>query len=384
MRVAIVHDYLTQLGGAERVVLSLLRTFPGADLYTSIYDPDTTFAEFREFDVRTTRLQSLPHHGNAGRALLPLYPRAFESLRLRGYDLVISSSSGFAHGVTVEGGFHAVYCYTPPRFLYDPDAYFMAGAPSLQRSRALLAPLLSLLRRWDRRAASRPDLYIAISDVVAERVARIYGREAPVVHPPVDVGRVQSTSQEPEVAQPYYLVLARSLAYKRLDLAIQACNELGARLVVVGDGPAHRELRSIAGPTIEFLGCRSEGDINRLLHHCTALIQPGREDFGIVPLEANAAGRPAVVFAAGGGVETVVDGVSGVHVHEQSVPAFVDALRRVERATWSPERIRAHAATFGEARFQRELLATLERHVIPTSFDFNDVVLPDKVSPDNA
>jgi len=367
MKVALVHDYLTQRGGAERVALSLCRMFPDAPLFTSVYDPEQTFPEFADVDVRTSFLQRLPH-GNP-RALLPLYPRAFGRLLLSGYDLVISSTSGWSHGVLVEDGLHIAYCHTPPRWLYRTDTYLdVAIVP--RPLRPLLAPLLKRLRRWDQIAASCPDIYVANSHAVARRVADVYGRSAPVIYPPV---HTTPCTTEPVASEwPYYLVVSRLLPYKRVDLAIEACNRLGRRLVVVGSGPMEEELKQRAGHLVEFRADVDDEELACLMASCTALLQAGEEDFGIVPLEANAAGRPVVAFAAGGALDTVESEVSGVLFHRQTVDSLIDALHRVEARTWDRDSLRAHAAGFGERRFHAELSALIdlrvqERAVVPTS-----------------
>lgn len=358
LRVAIVHDDLTQRGGAERVVLSLHRLFPDAPIYATVYDPEGTYPEFAELDVRSSFLQRLPHRGGRARALLPFYPAAVRTLRLRGYDLVVSSSSRFAHGTRTPGAFHLCYCYNPPRWLHQADEYFADGGPVPAKVRPLLAPVLGWLRRWDRAASRRPDLYVAISRTVADRIKSVYGREARVVRPPLDLSRFRPVGPTESVA-PYYLMVSRLLPYKRVDLAVQACAARGSRLVVVGSGPAEQTLRRLAGPTVEFRSGLNEVELTELLANCVAVVQPGLEDLGFAPLEANACGRPALAYAAGGALETVVDGVTGVHFGEQSVASLVAAMDRVEASLWDGDILRTHAATMGEERFHRELIGVL-------------------------
>lgn len=360
MRVAIVHDYLTQRGGAERVVLALLRAFPGADLYTSVYDPPGTYPEFAAHDVRTTALQRLPHEGPAFRRLLPLYPIAFSSLRLRGYDLVVSSSSGWAHAVRAPGAAHLVYCYTPPRFLHQTDRYLAEGGVVPAPLRPLLPPVLAGLRRWDRWAARRPDAYVAISGGVAERIRDVYRRRAEVVHPPVDVARIAPADGPPAPDAPY-VVLARLLPYKRVDLAVRVCTERALPLVVVGDGPERARLEAMAGPSVRFLRDLQDEELAELLRSCRGLIQCGEEDFGLAPLEANAAGRPAVAYGAGGALETVREGQTGVLFSVQTPEALAAALDRLETTTCDPAALRRHAEGFGEERFRRALRSSVAR-----------------------
>lgn len=367
LRVALVHDDLTQRGGAERVVLSLHRLFPHAPIFTTVFDADGTYPEFHDLDVRTTFLQRFPHRGNAARALLPLYPAAVSRIDLRGYDLVVSSSSRFAHGVRVPDGVHVTYCHNPPRFLHQTDEYFAAGAPVPAWSRRALAPLLGSLRRWDREASTRPDLYVANSRVTAGRIARAYGRRSEVIHPPVELGRFTAAEPAPDTPipdEPYYLAVARLLSYKRIDLAAGACRRLGRRLVVVGAGPAAARVREAGGPNVEIRSRVTDPELVALLRECTALLQPGVEDFGLAPLEANAAGRPVVAFGEGGALETVLRGTTGLVFHDQSVEAVSDAMTRVEEQEWDPSVLRRHAASFGEAAFHARLRDRLEAALI--------------------
>jgi glycosyltransferase involved in cell wall biosynthesis len=362
MRVALVHDYLTQRGGAERVVLALHELFPEAPVYTSVYDAKGTFAEFRDLDVRPSELQRLPHRGGRARALLPLYPRAFDRMQLAGYDLVVSSSSGWAHGVRAPGALHLCYCHNPARWLYQTDSYLSDGGPIASWAEPGVRLLLNRLRRWDQEAARRPDRYVANSRVVARRVQTLYGRESTVIHPPVDVDRFAGATFDAG-AEPYDLVVSRLLPYKRVDLAIRACAARRHRLVVVGTGPAEASLRALAdavGARVDFRASVRDHELVALLGGCTALIQAGEEDFGIVPLEANAAGRPTVAFARGGARETVLDDVTGVLFHEPTEDSLVDALERVEAKTWDAVALRGHARTFGVDRFHARVRAAID------------------------
>lgn len=359
MKVALVHDYLTQRGGAERVVLSMHRLFPDAPIYTSIYDPNTTFADYRGLDVRPV-LPRLSRYGRHTRALLPVYPVTFGRLRLRGYDLVLSSSAGWAHATRAVGAVHVCYCNNPPRWIYDQDRYFADGGPVPRLARPVVRAAMGGLARWDRRAARRPDVYVASSQAVARRIAAAYGREpAAVVHPPVEVDRFPA--EPPATGGDYALVVSRLLPYKRVDLAVAACERLGMPLVVVGGGPAEAALRAQAGPhtNTEFRKGLGEDELSRLIAGCAVMIQAGEEDFGLAALDANAAGRPAVAYAGGGALETVVDGETGVLFTEQSVDSLAGALDRARTTPWDPRALRRHAETFAEPRFHRELLAVI-------------------------
>jgi len=354
--VVLVHDYLNQRGGAERVVLEMASMWPSAPVYTSLYRPDSTFPGFRGLDVRTSFLDRMPVD-RGFRALLPLYPAAFRSLGTIDADLVISSSSGWAHGVrTSPRAFHAVYCHTPARWLYG--AQYLGASTSAQRA---IAPLLGGLRRWDGRSARRADLYIANGELVRKRIWLRYGHDAPIVHPPVDVERFTPTPRGDRL-----LVVSRLLPYKRVDLVVEAATRADIGLDVVGAGPALEDLRARAGSTVRFLGHLPDAEITELFEGCRAFCLPGVEDFGITTLEANAAGKPVVAFAGGGALETVQDGVTGAFFDEMSVSSVLDALRRCDEISTQPAVIAQHAKRFSPDAFRERLTAVLaegfERH----------------------
>lgn len=341
---AIVHDYLNQRGGAERCVLEMAAIWPQAAIYTSLYRPRSTFPEFAARDVRTSPLDRLPVD-RGFRNLFPLYPAAFHSFGRLAQDVVISSSSGWAHGVrSAEGAFHVVYCYTPARWLY--------GGEHLGRSRAAHAatPVLDRMRSWDRRAALRADMYIAISNEVRARVKLRYGIDAPVVYPPVDTQRFQPSERGERL-----LVVSRLLPYKRVDLVVDAATRAGIGLDVVGTGPALDDLARRAGPTVDFHGRLSDDDVTRLMETCRAFCLPGQEDFGITPVEANAAGKPVVAFAGGGALETLEDGRTGVFFGDPTVDAVLDAIRRCDELETAPATIAASAQRFSREAFHASL-----------------------------
>ena len=341
--VVLVHDYLNQRGGAERVVLELAAMFPGAPLYTSLYRRASTFPEYEALDIRTSFLDPLPVDRHF-RALFALYPAAFRSLGPIDAELVLSSSSGWAHTVrTTPRAFHAVYCYTPARWLYG-------GYLTHSSTQRALEPLWGKLRRVDIAAAARADLYIAISEQVRKRIRRRYGRDAPVVYPPVDVGRFT-----PRPRGERLLVVSRLLPYKRVDLVIDAATRAGLELDVVGTGPALADLRHRAGPSVRFHGDLPDAQITALFEGCRAVCLPGVEDFGIVPVEANAAGKPVVAFAGGGALETIEEGVGGVFFRQQSPRALLGALDRCDEIDSSPERIAQNAQRFSRDTFRRRL-----------------------------
>lgn len=347
--VAIVHDYLNQRGGAERVVLEMASIWPQAPIYTSLFRPQSTFPEFGGRDVRTSPLNRLPVD-EGFRNLFPLYPAAFRAFGTLDEDVVISSSSGWAHGVrTAPRSFHAVYCYTPARWLYGGD-HLRVSRPRQQ----VLKPAIGLMRRWDRAAARRADLYIAISEGVRLRIKQRYGLNAPVVYPPVDTHRFR-----PKPRGERLLVVSRLLPYKRVDVVVDAATQAGMALDVVGSGPALDDLRRRAGPTVDFHQRLGDADITRLMESCRAFCLPGQEDFGITPIEANAAGKPVIAFGGGGALETIEDGRTGVFFREHDVAAFLDAIARCDRVPTSPEAIAASAERFSQEAFRAGLLHVL-------------------------
>jgi glycosyltransferase involved in cell wall biosynthesis len=347
--VALVHDYLNQRGGAERVVLEMARIWPRAPIYTSLYRPASTFPEFRELDVRASPLDRLPVD-RGFRSLFPLYPLAFRSFGTLGQDLVVSSSSGWAHAVrTRPDTLHVVYCHTPARWLYGGE---YLGASSGRQ--AALKPFSSLLRIWDRSAARRPDLYIANGSTVRDRIRTLYGRDAPIIYPPVDVDRFTPTPRGERL-----LVVSRLLPYKRVDIVVEAATKAGIGLDVVGIGPALGGLRRMAGPSVAFHGRIDDRSITELMEGCRAFCLPGTEDFGITPVEAQAAGKPVVAFGAGGALETVTEGVTGAFFHRHDVAEVLVAVERCDSIESSPNEIAHHAQRFSRQAFQKRLLTTI-------------------------
>jgi glycosyltransferase involved in cell wall biosynthesis len=352
--VAIVHDYLNQPGGAERVVLAIAGMWPDAPIYTSLYRVDSTFPSFGGAEIRTSPLDLMPVD-RGFRNLFPLYPAAFRAFGTLDHDVVISSSSGWAHSVrTAPHTFHAVYCHNPARWLY--------GRAHLSGSRRrALAPFVGALRSWDRVAARRAQLYIANSQEVSGRIRDQYGVEAPVVYPPVEIGRFR-----PRPRGERLLVVSRLLPYKRVDAVVDVATRTGIGLDVVGVGPAMDELRSRAGASVSFHGRVSDADVAELMEGCRALCLPGTEDFGITPVEAMAAGKPVVAFAGGGALETVTEGRTGAFFHRHDPVSVLDAIRRCDRIAAQPEEIAQSARRFSrhafEVRLRTVLQAGLQRH----------------------
>jgi glycosyltransferase involved in cell wall biosynthesis len=339
----LVHDYLNQRGGAERVVLEMSNLWPDAPIYTSLYRPASTFDEFAERDVRTTSLDRLPVDRHF-RTLFPLYPAAFRSLGPIDADVVVSSSSGWSHAVrTSERAYHVVYCHSPSKWLWGDYLGSRAG-------RLLLRPAASFLRRWDAKAARRPDLYMANSREIQAQIKRAYGLTAEVVYPPVDVGRFT-----PRARGERLLTVARLLGYKRIELIVEAATKAGIGLDVVGTGPELADLRARAGPGVAFHGSLDDASVTELFESCRAYCLPAREDFGISAVEAQAAGKPVIAFGRGGALETVEDGVSGVFFNRHSVGCVIDAIARCDEIDTPPEHIAALASRFSPERFRQRL-----------------------------
>lgn len=357
MRVAIVHDWLNQTGGAENVLDVLHDLYPDAPIYTSMYGPDLMHPKYRAWDIRTSFMQRLPGVTRHHQPYLPLYPLAFESFDLSGYDVVISNSSGFCHGVlTRPETVHVNYCLTPPRYCWMLPQYLERERVG-GLARRVLPMLVSLLRTWDAVASQRVDHFIGISNAIARRIRKFYRRDAEVIYPPVETTKFVPA----ETVGDYYLIVSRLIPYKRVDLAIRAFNLLRKPLWIVGDGRDRAALERIAGPTIRFLGRVPDGAVERLFAECRAFIFPGEEDFGITPVEAQAAGRPVVAYAAGGALETVLDGQTGVFFYEPTAESLAEAVERLERLHFEPARAVRWAQQFDTAIFRERLTRSVAR-----------------------
>jgi glycosyltransferase involved in cell wall biosynthesis len=356
MKVAIVHDYFCQMGGAERVVEVLHGLFPDAPIYTTLVCRDQLWPGLRDAEFRTSPMQWLPWPRRTYRFWFPLYPWAIDQMDLSGFDLVISSSAAFSKGVNVRpGARHICYCHTPMRYVWDYDAY-VARERFGPLTRRALPPMIERMREWDLRTGDHPSLYIANSTAVAERIRRCYGRQAEIIHPPVGIDRYSPSDEDAD----YYLVVSRLVAYKRIDLAVAAFTAMNRPLLVIGDGPARRALQRMAGPTITFVGRLPDEDVAYHYARCRGLVFPGIEDFGIVPIEANAAGRPVVAYRAGGALDTVVDGRTGVFFEAQTVADLEAAVRRCDAIRWDKAVLGRHAARFSQAEFVRKFMAVLD------------------------
>ncbi|HVA92646.1 MAG TPA: glycosyltransferase [Chloroflexota bacterium] len=357
MRVALVHDYLNQPGGAEHVVEVLHHLFPEAPVYTSVYDRDAMPAFWRQVDVRTTFMQQISPRLRIAKRLLPLYPYAFESLDLSGFDLVLSSCSTFSKGVIAPPGtLHVCYCHNTTRFLWMYHEYLAhERVGALQH--ALLRPMVTPLRAWDFQAAQRVDHFVANSRATADRIQKFYRRPSVVIEPPVRTAEFAGGDGTFDNA---FLVIARLQSYKRIDLAVQAATRLSMPLLVAGRGSDEARLRALAGPTVRFLGRVTHQERVRLMQRCAALVVPGREDFGLATVEAQAAGRPVLAYSAGGSLEIVVDRKTGAFFHEPRVEALETAMRSFNPAAYDPRTCRERARHFDVATFGERLRAHLD------------------------
>ena len=363
MRTAIVHYWLVGMRGGEKVVEALCALYPQADIFTHVWSPEAVSPAIRAHRVTTSFVGSLPRASRYYKSYLPLMPMALEQLDLRGYDLVISSESGPAKGIIPPAGaLHICYCHSPMRYIWNMFHDYRERTGAVKRF--LMPPLSHYVRNWDAVSAYRVHDFVANSRTVAKRLQAYYGRSSTVINPPVDTAAFAAVS--PAEIGDYHLMVGELVRYKRPELAVEAFNRTGKRLVVIGGGEMLKDLTALAGPTVEILG---QQPFEVLRHHyarCRALIFPGEEDFGIVPVEAMASGRPVVAYGRGGATETVIEGVTGTFFPEQSVDALLEAVERCERIPFVPETAIAHAATFGSERFATAMSAfideALERH----------------------
>ena len=367
MKIAIVHYYLVSVRGGERCFLTLAETFPEADLFAVVLDPASQPAWLSERGVKTSFLQKVPGSKKYFRQFFMFYPYAVEQFDLSGYDLVISSSAGFTHGVlTGPETCHICYCYNTFRYAWNWHYDFMASNNPI--ARLFLGPLLSWVRTWDVAAAQRVDYFSAISAVTQQRIKKYYRRESTIIHPPVDMSKFNILDQ----AQPgdYFLAVSELVPYKKTDIVVEAFNQLGYPLLVVGDGPQRESLQKLAKSNVRFLGRIPDAELNELYNGCRALVFMAKEDYGIVPLEAQAAGRPVIAYGAGGVLETVVANKTGIFFARQDVGALLEAIACFEKMTFDRQIIKAHAETFGVAIFQERILAFVQEKLAEHRCEF--------------
>jgi glycosyltransferase involved in cell wall biosynthesis len=351
MKVAIAHDYLTQRGGAERVVLSLTRAFPDAPVYTSLYDPAGTFPEFAALDVRTLPINRVAPFRKNHRAALPFLATSFSHLRVEA-DVVVCSSSGWAHGTRVNGR-KVVYCHTPARWLYQSNRYLRGRGAVIHAAAAVLR---TPLERWDQRAAASADIYLANSAIVAERIRSIYGIDADVVAPPPAI-TPDGPKRTIEAIDPgFVLTVSRLLPYKNVDAVVEAFRAIPKeRLIVVGSGPFETRLREGAPANVRLVGTVDDAELRWLYANCQAIVAASYEDFGLTPVEAAGFGKPTAALRFGGYLDTVVEGRTGKFFGAPGVAEIAETVRSVLSATWDPSTITLSANRFSEARFIRRI-----------------------------
>ena len=359
LRIALVHDWLNQIGGAEDVLEALKRLYPASPVFTSIYARAQMPAHYQDWDIRQLWIDRLPAIHRRHQAYLPLYPLAWNSLDLRNFEVILSNKSGFCHGLRrPPESLHICYCLTPTRYVWQLDNY-LEGEDISAAAAGLLRPLVAILKRWDYDAAQRVSHFIAISTVVKQRISRFYQRASVVIFPPVDTARFHSCASE-EI-EDYYLVVSRLVPYKRIDLAIQAADELGFKLKIAGAGRDSGRLRALAGDNVEFLGFVPDVELPRLMARCKALIFPGLEDFGITPVQAQAAGRPVIAFGDGGALDTVIPGVTGEHFPELTADSLKEVWRNFDERAYNPHEIRLQAKRFDVSAFVERISAFVEQ-----------------------
>lgn len=357
MKIALAHDYLNQYGGAERVLQVLCAMFPRAPIYTTIYDEAATGGVFKDRVIRTSFLQRLPGAIGHHHAFSPLMPLAVEQFDTSDYDVVLSVSASFIKGlITAPHTRHIDYCLTPPRFLWDDSHKFVDEFKYPWPLKKIAVPALSYLRIWDREASHRVDKFLAISGFVKDRINKYYGRESEIIYPPVAVEKF-TVAEEPGE---YFLMVGRLVAYKKFDLAVRVFNRLGWPLKIVGTGIEAGRLKKLAGPNIEFLGLVDDEKLAEIYRGAKALVFPQEEDFGIVPLESMASGRPVIAYGVGGVLETVQEGATGMFFNEQTEDALSDVLKSFDALSFDPNICRKRAEQFDVVEFRKNILAAVQ------------------------
>ncbi len=353
MKVALVHDWLNQMGGAEDVLLELAKMYPSSPIYTSIFAPDLLPPAFSKLPIKTLWMDKLPGIHKHHQPYLPLYPVAWGGLKLTSYDVVLTNKSGFCHGLHVdEKTVHICYCLAPTRYVWQFEHY-VAREGFGGVIQAALRPVIGLMKRWDYAAAQRVNHFIAISSEIKTRIKTYYDRDSVVIYPPTDTERFAAARTD-SVGE-YYLVVSRLIPYKRIDLAVRACTALGLPLKVGGRGRDLDKLKEIAGPTVEFLGFVPDDELPKLMAGCRAFLFPGLEDFGITPVQAQAAGRPVIAYGGGGALDTVKPGVTGEWFIEQTVEALSAVLQAFDPAKYDPSACQDHARLFDVSVFRAQL-----------------------------
>lgn len=357
MKLAIVHDFLNQYGGAERVVGYFLKIFPGVPVYTSIYFPDDTFSLFRDENIITTFMQRIPGVRKYYKKLFFLYPYAFRSLKLDDYEIILGSSSSYSHFINkCRDSVHINYCYTPPRFLWETKNYLEWEKITAAAS-VMIKPIIYFLRKMDLRQSEKVDYYIAISEYVKSKIKKVYNRKSTVIYPPIEIEKYKFSKSKED----FYLTVSRLKGYKRVDIAVKAFNMLGKKLLIVGAGEDENNLRKIAGKNIKFLGTVSDSKLLDLYSRAKSLVFTGKEDFGLTPVEAQASGTPVVAFEEGGASETIIDSKTGFFFNRQEPEVLAEAIKKFEKNPLDPVRCRENATRFDFKNFKEDITSFVEK-----------------------
>lgn len=364
MKVALVHDYLVQYGGAERVLEALAEIFPEAPIYTLLYDDEKMNGALKGRVIKTSFLQKIPFAKKHHRLFLALMPGAVERLDLSGFDLIVSDSSSFSKGIIKPAGsMHICYCHTPLRYAWDYTDKYIKESSYPKIVKFFLPPVINFVKKWDFKAAQRPDYFIANSNFIADKIKKYYGRDAEVIYPPVEItNNSQQTTHNKK--EDYYLIVSRLMPYKRVDLAIEAFNDLGLKLKIVGDGPDRKRIEKTAKNNIEFTGTKSNGDLADFYKNCKAFIFPQEEDFGIAAVEAQMYGKPVIAFRSGGACESVIENKTGIFFNKQNKDSLIAAIKKFEGLKFDAEEIKSHSQKFSKEEFKRKIKEFVENKLM--------------------
>lgn len=364
MKVALVHDFLVKMGGAERVLKVFADLYPDAPIFTLLYDEKVCGQTFPAVRVKTSFLQKVPEFlRKRQKFLFPLMPRAIESFDLSDYDLVLSSSNAYAHGIlTSSQTKHICYCHSPMRYAWDYSNEYLQEQHLTGVKKFLIERLMLKVRMWDQLAADRADNYIANSHHVRKRIKKYYRQEADVLYPPVDTRRFKATPKHKD----FYLIVSAIQPFKKIDLAVQLFNKIGKYLIVIGTGSHLEYLKSVAEHNIVFMGYQDDKTVTEYMHNCRGFIFPGEEDFGIAPVEAMACGKPVLAYGRGGALETVIPGVTGEHFYQPTIESMEDGLGRmiVNEPLYDADKIHKHALQFSQQKFEEQLKELVEKYAV--------------------